>query len=466
MISKTLTTKEKALEINLSRRIYGSFAEIGAGQDTAAHFFKAGGASGTVAKTMSAYDMAFSDAIYGPSGRYVCKSRLLRMLEKEYSLLDMRLPDRIENTCFFSFANTVETINFHRTNEGHGWLGVRFQLRPNTPPNDCIIHVILKENNPLQQQWALGVVGVNLIYACFFHQDNHDALLKSLMDGLDNHRIEIDYFALEGPHFAGIDHRLFSLKLVKEGMSKTALFGCKGEIIQPADALYKKNVLVLRGRFRPVTKVNIDMLQKGYARFIKEPEVDREKTMVLHELTLNSLSVGGDIDEKDFLDRVDILCSLGQTVLISNYQEYYLLVKYLSKFTKNKKMGLVLGVQNLEYVFDKKYYTHLYGGILEALGVLFGRNVKLFVYPALKKDTNLLLTSENIEIDKQLNLFYKYLIENKKIDNISGVNQENLHITSDQVLQLIKENDQRWEQMVPPRVVSAIKENQLFHCNS
>lgn len=461
---KRLTTKEKALEINLDRNIYGSFAEIGAGQDTAAQFFKAGGASGTIAKTMSAYDMAFSDAIYGPekSGRYVCEPRLKKMLKKEYGLLDERLPDRIDNTRFFAFANTVEAINFHRTNEGTGWIGIRFQLEPNTPPNDCIIHVTLKDNDNLQQQYVLGVVGVNLIYGCFYYHHDPEMLLQSLMDDLDTFRIEIDYFALEGPNFEHIDHRLFSLKLVKSGMSKAALFGPDGEIYQPADALYKKNILVFRGRFRPVTHVNIDMMEKGYEYFLKEHDVDKNKTIVVSELTLNNLSVGGDIDEKDFLDRVDILCSLGQTVLISNYHEYYRLVKYISKFTRNSKMGLVMGVYNLASVFDEKYYEYIEGGILEAFGILFGRNVKLYIYPSFAKGTRTLMDSNDIEVASNLSHLYTYLVENNKIENITNVKEEHLHITSDEVVKMIKEGEDGWEDMVPEAVAKAIKKNSLF----
>ncbi len=465
---KRLTTKEKALEVNLDRQIYGSFAEIGAGQDTAAHFFKAGGASGTIAKTMSAYDMAFSDAIYGPetSGRYVCEPRLKKMLDKEYRLLDKRLPDKINNTRFFAFANTVEAINFHRTNEGRGWLGVRFQLSPGTPPNDCIIHVILKDNDNLQQQQVLGIVGVNLIYGCFYYHEDPDSLLQSLMDDLDTFRIEIDYFSLEGPNFEYLDHRLFSLKLVKSGMSKAALFGPDGEVYQPADALYKKNILILRGRFRPVTHVNIDMLEKGYEYFIKENDVDETKTIVLNELTLNNLSVGGDIDEKDFLDRVDILCSLGQTVLISNYHEYYRLVKYLSKFSKNQKMGLVLGVYNLASIFEEKYYEYIQGGILEAFGILFGRNVKLFIYPSFAQGTRSLMNSNDIDIAPHLEYLFKYLVDNNKIENITKVKEEHLHIISDLVLKMIKEGEEGWEEMVPLEVAEAIKRDVLFDYKS
>ena len=303
---RQLSTKEKALQVNLSDDIYGSFAEIGAGQEVAANFFKAGGASGTIAKTMSAYDMSFSDAIYGQSERYVSEPRLLKMLQKEYRLLSERLPHRAPNTRFFAFANTVEALNYERTNQPHGWVGVRFQGTPGEDYNECIIHVKMHDNDALLQQHALGVVGVNLIFACFFLRDVDD-FLHSLLDELAFGRVEIDMFRITGPDFKHVDNRLMSLKLVKNGMTQAAMFGSDGNVLQPSEALYKKNVLMLRGRFRPVTHVNVDMLLAARRQFKKEPDVDKDKIVVLTELTLADLSEEGHIDEKDFLNRVDII---------------------------------------------------------------------------------------------------------------------------------------------------------------
>ncbi|MFN5071516.1 MAG: TonB-dependent receptor, partial [Cyclobacteriaceae bacterium] len=322
MERKKLSAQEKALQINLSRAIYGSFAEIGAGQEIAANFFKVGGASGTVAKTMSAYDMKFSDAIYGQCERYVCEDRLLRMLDHEYPLLPERLPHRIESTRFFALADTVEALNFERTNQGHGWIGLRFQLRPQSKPNECVIHVKMHDNDPLQQQIALGIVGVNLLYGCMFLSSPEEIML-SLMDNLTVRRIEVDMFRLSGPDFEDVDNRLMALKLVKSGMTKAAMFGPDGNVMHPSEVLYKKNVLVLRGRFRPVTHVNVDMLLTSRRHFKNEGDVDKSKIVVLTELTLSDLSLDGNIDEQDFLHRADIICSLGQNVLISNYFEYY-----------------------------------------------------------------------------------------------------------------------------------------------
>lgn len=459
---RKLTTKEKALKINLDEKIYGTFAEIGAGQETAAHFFKAGGASGSIAKTMSAYDMTFSDAIYGPCDRYVCEPRLHQMLDKEYNLLTKRLSYRAKRTTFFAFANTVETLNFKRTNKGHGWIGIRFQLHPNTQPNDCIIHLVLNDTDALWQQQALGIVGVNLLYACYHYMDPEDFII-SLIDNLSDGRIEIDMFRLEGPDFHHVDNRLMSLKLVKNGLTQMAMFGANRDVLQPSEALYKKNVLVLRGRFRPVTLVNVDMMIAGLRQFKKETDVDPKKLIVLSELTLNDLTKDGKIDENDFLDRVDILCSLGQNVIISNYQEYYKLATYFAQYTRGKKIGIILGFNNLIRIFDEKYYSDLSGGILQAFGELFGINIKLFVYPYIKDfESKELMTCANFKPAEHLRHLYDYLIENKKIEDLTRVNEKNLSIISDKVLEMIQNGESGWEQYVPHKVATAIKKNLLF----
>ncbi|MCU0353953.1 MAG: TonB-dependent receptor, partial [Cytophagales bacterium] len=276
---KNIGTRQKALKINLDRRIYGSFAEIGAGQEVAAQFFKAGGASGTIAKTISAYDMTFSDAIYGveESGRYVVESRLTKMLNREYNLLQMRLNEkRGADTAFFAFANTVVALNYQKTNEGHGWIGLRFQLQPGAPYNDAVMHVKMLDNENLLQQQALGVVGVNLIYGCYYYHKSPETLLLSLMDDLSPERLEIDMIRFTGPDFAEVDNRLMSLYLVKNGFTNVALFGPDGQVLQPSEALYKRNIVCIRGRFRPVTHVNLDMLENGVKQFLEDPDVNPE----------------------------------------------------------------------------------------------------------------------------------------------------------------------------------------------
>lgn len=460
---RKLTTQEKALRINLSKAIYGSFAEIGAGQEVAANFFKVGGASGTVAKTMSAYDMKFSDAIYGAGDRYVCEDRLIRMLNHEYVLLPERLPHRIETTRFFAFADTVEVLNYERTNQGHGWIGLRFQLAPESEPNECVVHVKMHDTDQLQQQYALGIVGVNLIYSCMFLHDP-EAILMTLMDGLTLRRIEIDLFRISGPDFRHVDNRLMALKLVKNGLTKAAMFGPDGRVMQPSDELYKKNVLVLRGRFRPPTHVNVDMLLTSRRHFKQEPDVERSKIVLLSELTLNDLSPDGKIDEKDFLHRADILCSLGQNVLISNYFEYYRLVDYLSKITRGKKIGITMGIYALQKVFDEKTYEHTRGGILECFASLFGSNVKLYIYPAWRPGSNELFTLKDFEQELPPNLknLFRYLMDNNKLEDVSDADTDILHIISDHVLSLIKKGETGWEKFVPHKVEEAIKKFGLF----
>ncbi|WNJ20679.1 TonB-dependent receptor [Pontibacter sp. G13] len=461
-LQQELTTKEKALAINLQSKYYGSFAEIGAGQETAEHFFKAGGASGTIAKTMSAYDMKFSDAIYGKAKRYVCKERLQTMLDHEYDLLEERLDERSEDTCFFAYANTVETLNYRKTNRGHGWIGLRFQLAPGTPTNEVILHVGLKDNETRWQQEAIGILGVNLIYGCLFRSEKMEDLLETLVEGLSLDRVEIDMIEVKGPDFKQVDNRLLALKLVRNGLTQAAMFGPDGTVLHPSDALYKKNVLILRGRFRPVTHVNMDMLESGKRHFMEEDGVSEDELLVLFELTLNSLQAEGGINERDFLDRVDILCSMGQTVMISNYYLYYRLVSYLTQFNRDRKVGLILGVHNLELIFEEDYYTHLKGGILEAFGILFGRDVKLYTYPALQPDSDELYCCENFQLRPDLMHLFQYLHDSNKIEDITGVDPNLLHITSDETLAMIKGGQTGWEQNVPKQVEQAVKMLGLF----
>ncbi len=460
---KKLTTQEKALQINLSKSIYGSFAEIGAGQEVAANFFKVGGASGTIAKTISAYDMKFSDAIYGQGERYVCEDRLVKMLVKEYDLLLERLPHRAATVKFFAFADTVEILNYDRTNQGHGWVGLRFQTHPEGDFNECVIHVKMHDNDPLQQQFAIGTVGVNMIYGCMFHSDP-EIVMMSLLDGLTTRRLEIDMFRLSGPDFKHVDNRLLALKLVKNGLTKAAMFGPDGTVLQPSEALYKKNVLVLRGRFRPVTHVNVDMLLTSRRHFKNEPDVDKSKIVMLTELTLNDLGSEGNIDEKDFLYRADIICSLGQTVLVSNYFEYYRLTDYLARTTKGHKIGIIMGIYALQKVFEEKTYSNLRGGLLESFASLFGTNVKLYIYPAWKKDSRELFTLKDFEsqLPENTRNLFRYLMDNNKLEDIQDANVNNLHIISDNVLAMIRKGEIGWEKFVPHKVESAIKEHGLF----
>ena len=458
-----LTPVQKALEVNLNPETYGTFAEVGAGQEVVRHFFRAGGASGTIAKAMSAYDKDFSDAIYGKeaNGRYVCESRLKNMINHEYGLITERLNrEKHPNKRFFSFANNVETINFSKTNDGHGWMGLRFQLCPNSKPNDVILHYLLHEREAKQQQESAGILGVNLLHGCMFHSDNPKMIIKKLFDNISKGHLEINMIQMNGPDFDYVDNRLLSLYLVKERMTDAVIFSPDGINLQPSDVLYKKNILAIRGSFRPVTKVNIDMIKNGYNKFILENRVSKEDLQVLFEITLSNLSSDGEIDEQDFLDRADILCSLGQTVLISNYQRYYELLDYFSRFTK-KRMGIIMGVPNLKQIFEEKYYRHLSGGILEAFGRMFNRDLKIYLYPYQKQKEGEITNSKNINIHPRFRSLYDYLIFNQRIIDIE-YDPQILNIFSPVVLRMIKNGISGWEDMVPAYVDNVIKQKKLF----
>ncbi|HNA33270.1 MAG TPA: TonB-dependent receptor, partial [Flavobacteriales bacterium] len=448
-----LSPNQKSRRINQDMDLYGTFAEIGAGQETVRHFFRAGGASMTIAKAMSAYDKDFSNAIYGPEpgNRFVCESRLKNMLRHEYGLMLERLSRKDHPTRkFFTFANTVATSTFERPHGGHGWLGVRFQTAPDRPTSDVIVHVRLHDPDISLQQENIGIMGVNLIHACFFHHKDPQEIMTALYDNVSRHVVEIDMIQMNGPDFSQVDNRLLSLQLVKRGYTDAVIFGPDGQNLQASEVLYKKNILAIRGSFRPVTKVNIDMIMNGYNMFIKENRVDRQKLQVLFEITLNNLQADtGDVDEKDFIDRADILCSLGQTVLISNYQEYYKLVEYFSRFTK-ARLGLIMGVNNLIEVFEEKYYRNLNGGMLEAFGILFTRDLKVYVYPSKPTADVETMTLENMPVHPRLRPLYDYLVSNKRMVDIENYDPSVLPIFSQAALRMIRDGEPGWESMVPP----------------
>ncbi len=464
MDRQILSTKNKALTLNLNPKIYGTLAEIGGGQEVARAFFQAGGASGTVAKSISAYDKTFSDYIYNnkKSGRYVSENRLEKMLGIEYKeLINTLQPDSLPDTCFFVFADTVVTLNYEKNNEGNGWLGVRFQIHPRSEPNEVIMHVSLLENDTLLQQYTLGSLGVNLIYACYHFHDRPNIFLQSLMDNLDTDRVEINMVKMSGKDLNYVDNRLLGVQLVKNGVTSATIFDSKGNVQQPSDMLYKKNLLAFRGSFRPITNVGYDMLQKCYGIFKKDENFKQENTLALCEITLNNLMHEGVFDESDFLERVNLLNGLGQNVMISNFREYYKLVGYFSNF-KLGKLRVVIGIPTFINVWDKKYYTNLRGGILEAFGKLFTENMKLYVYPSLNKTNGKLFTSKDIKLPADLNFLYKYLIENKKIIDVKSAEMKWLDIDSEITLEMIQNNARGWQEMVPEYVASYIMENKIF----
>ncbi len=457
-------TNRKALFVNLDETIYGSFAEIGAGQEVARCFFQSGGASGTVAKTISAYDMIFSDTMYGktPKGRYVSESRLMQMLEIEYdNLIKLLRNKRSSDTRFFAFANTVTTINFQKTNAAHGWVGVRFQLKPKTPPNDVILHVKLLENDALLQQKTLGILGVNLLYACYYNYQYPNSFLKSLLESNLEDRIEIDMISMHGPDLDYVDNRLLAVQLVKNNMTAVTMFDRYGNVKPPSELLYKKNVMLLRGSFRPITYVGFDMLKSGFSLFKKEIGYDKENTIVLCEMTLKNLMEEGVFDERDFLDRVDILCGMGQNVMITNFKEFYKISNWFRKY-KIQNIRMVIGALTFQKILEKKFYTHLKGGILEAFGRLFTENLKVYLYPGRQKQTHKILTSANMPVEDDVRFLYQHLFESGLIIDIKNYRKEILPFFSYKVLAKLNANDPEWENMVPKYVSSFIKNKNLF----
>jgi hypothetical protein len=454
-------TNKKAFQINLDQKKYGTFAEIGAGQEVARRFFQVGGAAGTVAKTISAYDMTFSDEIYGTTERYVSRDRLQRMLDHEYDLLVERLDAKVGgDRTFFVFADTVAARSFKQRNESHGWLGVRFQTETRGEPSQIIIHVRMLDETNVDQQEALGVVGVNLLYGAFYFHEP-EKLISSLQENLAENRIEVDMIKFSGPAYAGVDNRLMSLQLVSQGLTNAVMFTAAGDTVQPAEVFYKKAILVERGSFRPVTFATNDMLNGARTALLRHCDYCNEELIVLMEMTLENLLAEGQLDHEDFLARVDILGALGRTVLISKFGEYYRLAAYLYRYT-NRDIGIVMGVPSLIELFDEKYYLNLDGGILEALGRMFKNQLKLYVYPMIDEQTGQLITAHQLDVAPNLRSLYQYLIDNRFIEEIADYNPDYLRIHPPAALRLIQSGDAAWEQMVPPEVVALIKQRRFF----
>jgi hypothetical protein len=457
-----LTTGQKALKVNLDPIRYGTFAEIGAGQEVARWFFKVGAAAGTISKSISAYDMAVSDAIYGRCKRYVSRERLHSMLDYEHRLnLERLRATRGDATAFFAFADTVAALNFEGTNECHGWMGVKFQTHPRDDDSQVIIHVrMLDRENSLQQE-VLGIVGVNLLYGAFFLHHKPDLMLESLLDNLSTERIEIDMIEFSGIEFRHVDNRVMSLKLVQLGLSGAAMFGPTGEVLQPSEVLRKKPILVERGSFRPVTKVNTDMVGSAHERFAAELGIKTEDIVELMEITMRNLLVTGKIDLSDFLARADMLAAAGKTVLISDYSEYYRLAAYLTRYT-TEPIALTMGAGSLQDLFKQEYYSKLEGGILEAFGKLFTKNLCIYVYPLRDPDTGMIHTVDNVVLPLEMLNLYRHLVDSERIKQLDNFDESVLHIFSRDVLKRIKDCDASWEEMVPPAIAEVIKRRKFF----
>jgi hypothetical protein len=462
MDTAALTTRQKALALNLDATKYGTFAEIGGGQEVSRWFFSVGGAAGTVAKTISAYDMAVSDGLYGPATRYVSRQRLEAMLEQEFAQLEERLREKQgDKRCFFVFADTVATRSFQKSGNGRGWLGLRFQARPHEAPSQIIIHAHLLDTDAAREQEALGILGVNLIHAAFFRHDDRAANVAALIDELSRERVEIDMIKVSGPAFPNVDNRLTSLQLVEQGLTDAAMFTANGEVVQPSEVLYKKPILVERGSFRPATKLTLDLLERALAQFLDEPSVRGQKPVVLAEMTLRSLSPEPDPAHEDFLARADILRALGFDVLISRFEPYYQLAEYLAGYTDGL-IGLAVGLPAMRQVADEKYYTDLPGGVIESVGRLFKRSVKMYVYPTRDPVTGQVQTLENVHMPAPWHHMHNLLVELGKAVPIRSYNESYLSIRTPDVLARIAADDPTWETMVPPAVAEIIKAKQLF----
>ncbi len=462
-----LPTSQKALQINLDECKYGTFVEIGAGQEVARQFFQAGAAAGTVAKTMSAYDMQVSDAIYGETatGRYVSRERLETMLTRELDLLVERLEDsRPKNTTFFCFAATVAARSYSGGGECHGWLGVRLQLYPGAAASEIVLHVRMLDKEARSQQQALGVLGVNLIYSAFNDFRSPDKIIGALQDGLVDGRIEVDLIHFSGPYFEETDNRLMNLELIRQWLCRAVLFNSAGEVVVPRDLLYKKNILAIRGTFKPVTLVNADMIECGLRQFLEVEQLDDADTVVLAEITMAALVSGNEVDNADFLARVDLLTALGYTVLISDYLRYFRLRAFFRRYTA-KQIGIVVGVPNLREIFAEHYYEGLEGGMLEALGKLFPDNTRLYVYPAREgQDATALTTADNIQLGEELQPLYEYLHRNRQVVALDGANTDLLDIYSVEVLSALREGEPGWQQKVPDVVAEMIQQRRLLGC--
>lgn len=456
------TTAAKALELNLDPGVYGSFAEIGAGQEVGRWFFRVGGAAGTIAKTMSAYDKQVSDAIYGTAERYVSTGRLMAMLDHEYDLLLERLDiQRGNESCFFAFADTVTAQNYRGDADCHGWMGIRFQTHPQSESSQIILHTRMLDPDGLAQQEALGILGVNLIYGAFRHADDPERLLFSLLDNLGNARIEIDMIEFAGGAFHEVDHRVLSLRLVEYGLSRAAMFSATGEVLRPSEVLYKRPVVLQRGRFRPPTIVHKDIERRARERFASDPDVDESRIVSLVEITLDELRATAAAGSDDFLDRIEALTAGNHSVLVSDYPEYHLVAEYLARYAATQ-IALPVGVVTLAESFDESRFLHLPGGLLEATGRLLGQGVRVYAYPEMDAETGERIDLDRISLAKSVQSLFAYLLGRGSLQPLEGLPDEVLRVRSDDVHDWIASGDARWEEHVLPEVARAIREKGLF----
>jgi len=466
MAQGTLTTMQKAFAFNLDRDKYGTIAEIGAGQEVSRCFFRAGGAAGTIAKTISAYDMTFSDAIYGEeeNKRYVTENRLKKMLDKEFELVLERVSNaRPPTSTYFAFADTVTARSFSQRGECHGWLGIKLQLEPGAEPNYVLLHIrMLDESNTLQQE-VVGILGVNLIYGAFHFHNQPEKLIQSLGDNLKHGRLEVDLIRFTGPDFSQIDNRFMALKLVEMNLTDAVVFGAdRKTLVHPSELFYNRDILMMRSMFRPVTYVSVDMMTSGMEIFARIPEVNSKTALIVPEISVADMRQQNVFDMQDILNRVDCLNLLGYPVIVSNYLRYFRLADYLGRYT-NGKIAFIIGIPNLEMLFDDAYYEGLKGGIMGAFAALFDRDTHLFVYPMRRGDNpDDIITTQNFPAPENLKHFYAHLRANNKILPVDKYNDANMHIWPGDVLEQITKGPGDWQQTVPDEVYQEIVKRCMF----
>lgn len=466
----SLTTDQKALTFNLDKYKYGTIVEIGAGQEVARRFFSVGAAAGTIAKTMSAYDMVVSDDVYGHVDRYVSRARLLQMLDKEFTQVVARVGHvRPKNTTFFAYAATVTARSFKQKNECHGWIGIRLQLHPGAEPSDVILHVRMLDNDNAQQADALGILGVNLIHGAFYYYQNPQWIVECLADGIGSERIEVDLIHFSGPYFDEVENRLMNLHLVRSWLTRAVVFNPQGEVVVPGELFYRKPVMVLRGHFKPITCVNVDMMSSALNQFTQLSNVEEtvDEMLPLAEVTMNSLIRDDNVDDADFLARIELLGSQGYTVMISDYLRYFRLRAYLRRYTQ-KPIGFVLSVRDFQYLFDEKYYEGLEGGILEAFGKLFPDNTVVYVYPSRPRgtDASAQITLDNVEVPANLRHLLEHLKINGKMIALKPLDDSYMHTDAADVLDALRHGRGEWEKEVPENVARRIIEGRLLDFNT
>lgn len=454
---KTLSTLEKAKAVNEDASAYGTFAEIGGGQEVARYFFQAGLASQTIAKTMSAYDMQFSDAIYGQEKSYVCQARVDKMLSKEYSLLEERLKAREIPTKYFVLADTVATGSKRVNRAGHGWVGFKFQATPQSEPSKVVIHVRLSGKSAVEQQAELGKVGVNLVYGCMYLNSDPRELIKSLGDNIDHTCLEVDSIRFSGPALGEINNRLMQIELVKQGLTDAVMFNNKGDISSPSELLYKKHIVATRGTFRPITKMKLQMLEAGFDHFLQTHKGDHESVVKVCEISTDLLYNEGEVNPKDFLARIDMLSSLGLTVLISRHRDDFALVEYLNRYSSLSR-ALVLGTHNVSKVFDAQSYEHISGGILQAFGLFEKCSTQLYLYP-IYTDKGL-VSLDQLNLPKASSLLINYLVQVGQVEILDNKNQD-IYVSPDQVCKLLQQGGDI-SKMVPENTAGIIKDRKLY----